>query len=123
MGQNYPTALIVIPTLNEEAHIAEVIRDLECENHNCPIVVMDGGSTDRTCRIVQELARGNPKLSLVNNPERTQAHAVNLAALLAQSVGLSVDGMVLSQINPKGMRKYGFGEDYGTYANSGYYDN
>ncbi|EET49307.1 hypothetical protein [Thalassobium sp. R2A62] len=40
-----------------------------------------------------------------------------------QKVGLNIDGLVLSQVSPKEMKRYGYGQDYGTYAAAGYYDN
>lgn len=40
------------------------------------------------------------------------------------SVHLKVNGLVLSQVDPKGMKRYGYGGRYGAYASygSGYYD-
>ncbi len=38
-----------------------------------------------------------------------------------ESVGVQVTGTVLSQINARGMKKYGYGQDYGNYGTSGYY--
>jgi len=53
-------ASIVIPTLNEEKGIAKVINEipkeeLEKMGYECEILIVDGGSTDRT----QEIARKN----------------------------------------------------------------
>jgi len=41
-----------------------------------------------------------------------------------QTVNLRVTGMVLSKIDPKGMKRYGYGERYGAYSRygRGYYD-
>lgn len=41
------------------------------------------------------------------------------------SVNLKVAGLVLGQISPKGMKRYGYGDDYGAYGSygRGYYDN
>lgn len=39
-----------------------------------------------------------------------------------EQVNRKVTGMVLSQIDPKGLKKYGYGGYYGYYA-KGYYDN
>ena len=38
-----------------------------------------------------------------------------------ETVGVQVTGTVLSQINARGMKKYGYGQDYGNYGTSGYY--
>lgn len=73
--------VIAIPTLNEAAHIADVLSQLLADEPYaaaCQCVVLDGGSTDQTRDIVQGLRRTYPNLSLVENPERTQAHAMNL---------------------------------------------
>lgn len=73
--------VIAIPTLNEEEHIAHVLEQLlanEPYAAACQCVVMDGGSRDKTREIVQALRTRYPNLSLVDNPKRTQAHAMNL---------------------------------------------
>lgn len=78
---NPQSILVAIPTLNEEAHIADTLRDLMA-NHpemtDVKIVIADGGSTDRTCLIVEELTKTHPNLHLLHNPERRQAAAINL---------------------------------------------
>ncbi len=38
-----------------------------------------------------------------------------------RSVGAAVTGLVLSQINKRGMKRYGYGDSYGAYGD--YYDN
>lgn len=38
-----------------------------------------------------------------------------------RSVGVEISGTVLSQISPRGMKRYGYGKDYGTYGGAGYY--
>jgi glycosyltransferase involved in cell wall biosynthesis len=39
---------VIIPTLNEQAQIAETIRQLQWQRPD-EIIVVDGGSTDQTC--------------------------------------------------------------------------
>jgi hypothetical protein len=75
------SALVVVPCLNEEKHIEEVIAKLarEAERLDLKVVVADGGSTDQTCSIVQEIARSNPRIVLMQNPKRIQAAAINAA--------------------------------------------
>jgi succinoglycan biosynthesis protein ExoA len=68
--------LIVIPTLNEAAHIGRVIEGLLpfAARSGARIVVADGGSTDGT----QAIVAGLP-VTLLHNPARLQAAGVNLA--------------------------------------------
>ncbi len=78
-----PATLVVIPTLNEAAHIEQVLREL-CVGVDvgAPVhfVVSDGGSTDGTPDIVRGLAASWPwRLTLLHNPKRLQSAAVNLA--------------------------------------------
>lgn len=75
------SVLIVIPTLNEEHHIAATLRAVLpfAADHDARIVVADGGSTDATRRIVTELAETHPQITLLDNPRRLQSAAVNLA--------------------------------------------
>ncbi|MFQ6755049.1 glycosyltransferase family 2 protein [Cereibacter sphaeroides] len=71
--------LIVIPTLNEAAHIGGVLDTLLpfAERHGARIVVADGGSTDGTRALVT--ARPEPGIVLLDNPRRLQSAAINLA--------------------------------------------
>lgn len=78
-----PATLVVIPTLNEAAHIEQVLREL-CVGLAvaAPVhfVVADGGSTDGTPDIVRGLAASWPwPLTLLHNPKKLQSAAVNLA--------------------------------------------
>jgi succinoglycan biosynthesis protein ExoA len=74
--------LIVIPCLNEESCIFDVIagvlRDPTADK--LLIVIADGGSTDGTREIVTRLAQTTPNLRLMANPLRIQSAGVNLAA-------------------------------------------
>lgn len=75
-------ALVVVPTLNEAAHIEAVLTELLEADGNSPqlqVVVADGGSDDATCALVSKLARRDPRVRLIHNPGRIQSAAVNLA--------------------------------------------
>ncbi len=72
--------LIVIPCLNEEAHLPGLLARLVEESGEALIVVADGGSRDRSVEIVQEIAARNGNVRLLPNPRRLQSAAVNLAA-------------------------------------------
>ena len=73
--------LVVIPTLNEARHIAQVLADLSTDLPDADLlfVVTDGGSTDGTQAIVTDLARGRDDLLLLHNPRKLQSAAINLA--------------------------------------------
>ena len=72
--------LVVIPTLNEAKHIGPLLDWLSArlEGMQARLVVVDGGSTDRTRDIVQ--ARTSDRIALVGNPQRLQSAGLNLAA-------------------------------------------
>jgi succinoglycan biosynthesis protein ExoA len=72
--------LVVVPCLNEERHIAQVLTNFatEAEHLDLKIVVADGGSTDQTLAIVQKLA-ADRRIVLMNNPKRIQAAGINEA--------------------------------------------
>ena len=75
--------IVAIPTLNEERHIAACLRSLV---DNCAftaetkIVVADGGSTDRTRQVVEDLQKTLPHLHLIDNPAKFQSAAINAVA-------------------------------------------
>jgi Mrp family chromosome partitioning ATPase len=54
----------------------------------------------------------------------TPKSQVKVGINLLESVGLKVTGLVLSQVDPKGVKRYGYG-GYGGYGQSykGYYEN
>jgi succinoglycan biosynthesis protein ExoA len=74
-------ALVIIPCLNEAAHIEALINYLLEESAETPmsIVIADGGSRDETVEIVQRLANAHANVRYLPNPKRIQSAAVNLA--------------------------------------------
>lgn len=78
-GERNANALIVIPCLNEEAHLPRLLDQFVAENPDALIVVADGGSSDRSRDIVAERSVTAPNLVLLDNPARIQAAGVNLA--------------------------------------------
>lgn len=74
--------LIMVPTLNEEHRIESCLLSLldGLDETSARLVVIDGGSTDRTVEIVTAMSQAHPALSLLHNPRRLQAPGINLAA-------------------------------------------
>lgn len=52
-----PTVSIIVPVLNEAAHIEAVLHRLHRDFPGCEVVVVDGGSTDGTAELVGPPAR------------------------------------------------------------------
>lgn len=80
MGQ--PFVSVVIPTYNEETTIAATLGRLmetAYPRERVEFLVVDGRSTDRTRTIAGEIAASLPNLRIVDNPERLQGAAMNLA--------------------------------------------
>jgi capsular exopolysaccharide synthesis family protein len=57
--------------------------------------------------------------------DRTSKTQVRDALRMFETVGVTVNGLVLNQIDPKGMKRYGYGDSYGAYGSYGakYYTN
>ncbi len=79
-------ASVVIPTLNEIAHIEDLLTHLLAEPEDVvgEIIVADGGSRDGTQEAVRRIAGTEPRVRLIDNPERIQASGVNRAVALAE---------------------------------------
>ncbi len=71
--------LTVIPCLNEAEHIGPLLACLLRDAANSRIVVADGGSTDGTLAIVESIAAGEPRVVLLDNPDRIQSAGINRA--------------------------------------------
>ncbi|MEO7040203.1 MAG: glycosyltransferase family 2 protein [Candidatus Elarobacter sp.] len=61
-----PSLSVIVPARNEERTIARCVRSLLAQTHpDCEIIVVDDRSGDATAAILAELARGNPRLTVV----------------------------------------------------------
>jgi GT2 family glycosyltransferase len=71
---------IVVPMLNEAAHVDDLIADIAGQDYagELEIVVADGGSTDGSAaRLQAAAARQDVAVDLVVNPHRWAAHGLN----------------------------------------------
>jgi succinoglycan biosynthesis protein ExoA len=79
--------VVVIPVLNEAAHIESCVRSLMTGDDRlkaASFVVADGGSKDGTQGLVETLRGEFPNLRLLDNPGKLQSAAVNTAARAAE---------------------------------------
>jgi len=73
--------LVIIPCLNEEHTIEALVQQLVQASASCPmrIVIVDGGSADKTAEIAKRLAAAHSNVTYLYNPKRIQSVAMNLA--------------------------------------------
>lgn len=77
---------VLIPSRNEEGFIGDCLRSVLAQTYrNLDIVVVDGASDDATPRIVRAIAAVDPRVRMVDNPERIIPRALNVG--LAQARG------------------------------------
>ena len=72
---------IIIPTLNEENFISKCLDSVIVQTYpfeRMDIMVVDGGSTDKTCEIVQEYHKKYANIRLLHNPKKIQSAAFNI---------------------------------------------
>src|SRR6478609_6890945 len=79
-------ASVLTPVLDEEAHIREAVDAMRAQEFGGTIefLFMDGGSTDRTRAILEELAAADPRIRVLDNPGRTTPHALNVGLAAAR---------------------------------------
>jgi len=80
-------AIIAVPSLNEKHTILPILESILSDSRADAVWILDGGSTDGTRELVTSYLATSPRLRLIDNPRRTQAHAINLAAKLAERLG------------------------------------
>lgn len=87
---NTVDTIVAIPALNEAAHIESVIQSLQPRDDTggrFEIWVVDGGSSDGTVEIVEQISLRTSSVRFFHNPDMTQASALNLAAVEAKKRG------------------------------------
>lgn len=77
-----PFVTIVMPCMNEERYIEACLRSLRAQDYpadRMEILVADGMSTDATRFILERAVRDDPRVRVIDNPERLQAAGLNAA--------------------------------------------
>ncbi len=71
---------VLVPVLDEERHIRETVAAMQAQRFdgNVELLFADGGSQDRTREILQELAREDPRIRVLENPRRRTASGLNV---------------------------------------------
>ncbi len=83
-----PIASILIPVLNEEQHIGICLDSILYDgdiNYNVEIIILDGGSTDKTLEIINSYINKSRNIKILNNEKKFIPDALNLGILNSNS--------------------------------------
>ena len=91
--QNLPLVSVVIPCYNEELYISDCISSLlKNDYNNIEILVVDGGSTDKTLGIIAEIQKENPNLKLLHNNKKRTPISLNIGVSGAKGEFIMIAG-------------------------------
>jgi GT2 family glycosyltransferase len=79
-GRARTLASVLVPVLNEEAHIREAVAAMRAQrlDGDVELLFVDGRSEDRTRAILEELAGADPRVRVLDNPARQTAAGLNV---------------------------------------------
>ena len=75
-----PLVTVAMPCFNEEGYIEACIESVQQQDYpadRIEILVADGRSTDRTREVLERLATADPRIRVIDNPDRLQAAGMN----------------------------------------------
>jgi cellulose synthase/poly-beta-1,6-N-acetylglucosamine synthase-like glycosyltransferase len=77
-----PSVSVILAVFDEAEFIDQVLTDLLGQDYTGPlqVIVADGGSDDGTREKLEAWAGRDGRVTVLHNPERRQAHGLNLAA-------------------------------------------
>jgi succinoglycan biosynthesis protein ExoA len=74
-----PGVTVAIPAFNEEEDIGRILKlfSQSAYPNVVEILVADGGSTDRTREIIEDMGREDERIRLIDNPGKIQSAGLN----------------------------------------------
>ena len=92
-GTTGPLVSVVIPNLNKGEYVGEAIASLLAQTlADIEVIVVDNGSDDRSLEVIEDYARKDPRVSLVKEPRRGTAFALNAGVSRARGEFLAILG-------------------------------
>ena len=95
IGSPHPSISVILPILNEEAHLKGAIDSILSQDYQgkTEVILAVGPSHDRTLEIAQQISQQDSRVVIVENPTGRTAAGLNLAVRKSQSpVIVRVDG-------------------------------
>ena len=86
-GSPHPSISVILPVLNEEAHLEDAVHSILSQDYQgkIEVILAVGPSHDRTLEIAQSISRRDTRVVLVDNPSGRTAAGLNLALNKSQS--------------------------------------
>ena len=94
-GSPHPSISVILPVLNEEAHLEAAVHSILSQDYQgkIEVILAVGPSHDRTLEIAQSISNRESRVVLVDNPSGRTAAGLNLALNKSHSpVVVRVDG-------------------------------
>lgn len=95
IGSPHPSISVILPVLNEEAHLEDAVHSILSQDYQgkIEVILAVGPSRDRTLEIARSISLRDSRVVLVDNPTGRTAAGLNLALNKSQSpVVVRVDG-------------------------------
>lgn len=95
IGSPHPSISVILPILNEEAHLKGAIDSILSQDYQgkTEVILAVGPSHDRTLEIAQQISQQDSRVVIVDNPTGRTAAGLNLALKKSESpVIVRVDG-------------------------------
>jgi cellulose synthase/poly-beta-1,6-N-acetylglucosamine synthase-like glycosyltransferase len=84
-----PLVSVVIPARDEQGAIERAVRSVQRQSYgNLQIIVVDGGSVDRTVELTKALAAEDARVEILHNPAGIIPRSLNLALAAARGMWL-----------------------------------
>ncbi|MDO9407231.1 glycosyltransferase [Patulibacter sp.] len=77
---------IIVPVLDEVAHLEATVRAMLAQDFpgTLELLLIDGGSTDGSLRLLDAMAQQDPRVRVLHNPDRVVPHALNIGLRAAR---------------------------------------
>jgi hypothetical protein len=85
-SHDYPAVSVLMPVINGARYLRAALRSIQRQTlQDFEFIIVDGGSTDGTLRILERAATRDPRLRIVHRPHSNLADALNAGLALTRA--------------------------------------